>query len=243
MKFPFVNTVENRTFQIKDCKISLDILPDVFAPSEHGQLLAEHIAIAPGENVLDVGTGSGFLAVLAAKLGGIVWASDNDVDALSCAKRNAQLNDVTMNFILSDLIENIPDLSFDVVIANLPQEIIPPQLQDDFGPKRNNAICGGENGNNVLLRFLEQMIQKRLMKSTGRIYLKINSLSDYKATIQFVINNYSVHWLDFKEKTTKPFVGDFDSYYEELNRKGLIHIFKKDNEWWEENYILELSPL
>ncbi len=87
------------------------------------------------------------------------------------------------------------------------------------------------------------MIKKRLMKSTGRIYLKINSLSDYKATIQFIINNYSVRWLDFKEKTTKPFVDDFDNYYEELNRKGIIHIFKKDNEWWEENYILELSPL
>lgn len=203
MKYPFVDTIENRAFRVNGFSIALDIHPNVFAPSEHGQLLAEHIAVIPGEEVLDVGTGTGFLAILAAKLGGIVLASDNDADALTCAKMNAALNDVAINFILSDLTNNISDLSFDVIIANLPQEIIPPRLQNEFGPKRNNAICGGEQGNNVLLRFLSQIVQRRLIKPTGptgRIYLKINSLSDYKTTIRFLVNNFAVKWLDFREK-------------------------------------------
>ena len=48
-----------------------------------------------GDRVIDVGTGSGILAIVAARLGArSVWALDTDVDAVSVARENVQRNGV-----------------------------------------------------------------------------------------------------------------------------------------------------
>src|SRR5207253_5978807 len=55
------------------------------------QLLAEHA----GADVLDVGTGSGIIALLAVKLGaGRVTGTENDPVALEAARRGAELNGI-----------------------------------------------------------------------------------------------------------------------------------------------------
>jgi ribosomal protein L11 methyltransferase len=73
----------------------------------------------PGSRVLDLGTGSGILAIAASKLGaGEVWAVDTDADACRIATENAERNGV------GPLVHVAGDLDavsgrFDLVIANL----------------------------------------------------------------------------------------------------------------------------
>jgi ribosomal protein L11 methyltransferase len=77
--------------------------------------------IQPGIHVLDVGTGSGILAILANKLGAeSVLGIDNDMDAIKNANENVQLNNITggINFGYAQL-ENVTPSDYDLVLANI----------------------------------------------------------------------------------------------------------------------------
>ena len=78
-----------------------------------------------GKAVLDVGTGSGLLAIAAAKLGAArAVGTDDDADAIQAARENLELNHVTtVELVVSDLM-NDPLPSADVVVANLTGALI-----------------------------------------------------------------------------------------------------------------------
>jgi len=76
-------------------------------------------------NALDVGTGSGILAIALAKLGAQkVWALDNDPVALKVARQNARLNRVQRKIRLQATALNRVRHSFPLVVANLTAEMI-----------------------------------------------------------------------------------------------------------------------
>jgi ribosomal protein L11 methyltransferase len=80
--------------------------------------LSELLAARPGASVLDVGTGSGLLAIAARKLGaGRVAANDVDPKAVEVARENAAANGVSLE-ILADPLALVPGV-FDVVVANI----------------------------------------------------------------------------------------------------------------------------
>lgn len=101
------------------------------------ELLQE--TLRPGQQVLDVGTGSGILAIAAAKLAEAqVTAVDIDPVAVKVCKENAALNKVEdrIRALQGDLFSAVPGETFDLVLANiiaaviielLPQ--IPPRLR------------------------------------------------------------------------------------------------------------------
>ncbi|HTP25734.1 MAG TPA: 50S ribosomal protein L11 methyltransferase [Anaeromyxobacteraceae bacterium] len=82
------------------------------------EALAAILARSPGSAVLDVGTGSGLLAIAAKKLGaGRVVGTDNDPEALRVARENAALNGVAVDFALEP---PVPALGhFALVVANI----------------------------------------------------------------------------------------------------------------------------
>ena len=73
-----------------------------------------------GKVVLDVGTGSGLLAIAAVKLGASrAIGTDDDTDAIQAARENLELNSVTnVELVVADLMKD-PLPTADVVLANL----------------------------------------------------------------------------------------------------------------------------
>ena len=89
----------------------------------------------PGDSFLDVGTGTGILAIAAAKLNlrsqiskSKLFACDTDVDSVALAKENAELNKVTgmVDFVVGSISAETPE--FDFVCANLTLDVIEPLL-------------------------------------------------------------------------------------------------------------------
>jgi ribosomal protein L11 methyltransferase len=80
--------------------------------------LSDLLAGRAGASVLDVGTGSGLLAIAARKLGaGRVAGNDEDPIAVEVARENAERNGVALELTV-DPVERIPG-TFDVVVANI----------------------------------------------------------------------------------------------------------------------------
>ena len=71
--------------------------------------------------ILDVGTGSGVLALAAVKLGHRVWGIDHDKESIKEAKRNAKRNSVKEGVVWEhvDGVSYEPDRKFDVILANV----------------------------------------------------------------------------------------------------------------------------
>jgi release factor glutamine methyltransferase len=73
-----------------------------------------------GKRVLDVGTGSGALALVAARAGAAVTAVDINPAAVRAARENVVRADLTVRVLESDLFSAVRGERFDVIVANPP---------------------------------------------------------------------------------------------------------------------------
>jgi methylase of polypeptide subunit release factors len=113
------------TYRVQFHGMNLDILPDVFCPNygEGSDLLAKNLAVMPGERVLDMGTGSGALGLLAARMGAKVVATDLSEQATVCARANAQAQEFGkyVDVRQGNLFHSLADSeTFSLVLFNLP---------------------------------------------------------------------------------------------------------------------------
>lgn len=85
--------------------------------------------VTSGCSVLDIGTGTGILAIAAAKLDArVILACDNDEPSIVIAIENAALNEVAESCHFESRVMNANDPSADVVFANLTLDVIEPIL-------------------------------------------------------------------------------------------------------------------
>jgi release factor glutamine methyltransferase len=105
--------------------LRLHIAEEVFPVDESAEGDPYHQAvvneIAPGLRVLDMGTGSGVSALLAARAGGEVVAVDINAEAVACAQANAERNGLAERIVLvhGDLFDGVEG-DFDVIIFDPP---------------------------------------------------------------------------------------------------------------------------
>lgn len=129
--------------------------------------------------VLDIGTGSGCIAISLAKNLSNTQVSAIDVSekALAIANKNAEINEVEVNFILKNILET-EDLEnqFDVVVSNPPYvrnlekaEIKPNVLE--FEP--HLALFVDDNDALLFYRKIAQLAQKNLSEN-GKLFFEIN---------------------------------------------------------------------
>ena len=156
------------------------VSPDVLIPRPETELLVEQ-AIAFSRHIkrpfiLDVGTGSGAIAVsLAAELpSATVIASDISKKALNIAQKNAlQLGQNQINFVQADLLAPFWQ-KFDIICANLPY--IPSRVLDTLEVSRwepRLALDGGASGLEPIQLLLEQA--QSLLACPGIVLLEVEA--------------------------------------------------------------------
>ncbi len=233
----FVHKTVYRRYSIDTSALRLEITPDIFPPSTNGLFLAKQFSVRKGETVIDIGTGSGILAITAAKRGGIVYATDQDPKAIRVAQRNAHQNNVLIKFKVGKYFANFRR-KFDVIIANLPQEIIPYEYRINLGDTLAKTIDGGTRGNRQMVQLLK--VAKQWMRRKSRMYFLVNSSTDYISTLSIMVKNYDARLIAFSTQPMKGFVDAHIHKFERLHKHGLIHILKKRNRWYCCMYLFEL---
>ena len=241
----FVSKPMKKSYFIQGYEIKLQLKPGVFCPSEHGSQIAKYVSARPDEKVLDMGTGTGLLGIIAAKQGGTVEVSDISKKAVNLALKNAELNGVTMTGYVGEYFPPQKNYkkTYDYIIANLPQEILPEKYAKKLG-RLEQAISGGPKGNKHLLTFLEQahnhMTEDRAGTGTdARILMVVYSVSDYLETLQKIRSLYNTKLLDVIVNPAKDFVQENIHEYMSKTCKH-FGLFEKDGVWQSTLFVYEL---
>ncbi|MEK6851531.1 MAG: HemK2/MTQ2 family protein methyltransferase, partial [Candidatus Thermoplasmatota archaeon] len=138
-------------------------------PGEDTYLLLRALEVRPGERVLEVGTGTGLVALHAATVANVV-ATDGNPEAAKLARRNAMTNRVPLAVVRCDLFRGLRG-TFDVIAFN------PPYLIERIGGDwTERAWQGGPAGDETILRFLEEAPE--YLARGGRIYLLVPANRD-----------------------------------------------------------------
>lgn len=174
--------------------MSLDFAVEsgVLIPRPDTECIAEAvIENVSGGNILDIGTGSGAIAVSLAKYipESTVTAIDISDKALEAARHNAQTNGISVEFIKADIFKFDTDRIFDCVVSNPPYietGEISGLMRDvkDFEPI--TALDGGADG----LIFYRKIADfcKTNLKPGGKIFLE-HGFGQSKAVQDILIGN------------------------------------------------------
>jgi len=163
-KEPYAYIVGYKEFM----KLSFKVDTNVLIPREDTEILVQEVIDIVNinfenyneVNILDMCTGSGCIGVSLAKYieKSKVTAVDISSEALQIAKENANLNEVLVNFVNSNLFQSLDkEKKFDIIVSNPPyiktEEIN--GLQDEVKKEPEIALDGGENG----LYFYKNIIE------------------------------------------------------------------------------------
>ena len=153
-----LGTCEFRSLEFK-------VTPAVLIPRPETELAVDALFARakdkPGATVLDVGTGSGCIAVAAAKAlpAAEFWAVDFSADALQVAAENAKRHgvDSRVHFIRGDLFEPVSGQTFDFIVSNPPYVSeaewpgLMPEVRDH---EPHQALLAGPDGLDAYRRII-----------------------------------------------------------------------------------------
>jgi len=159
------------------------IAVDVYEPAEDSFLAADYLVhvVKEDDAVLDVGTGCGILAIIAAKRAKKVVATDTNPHAVKCAKLNAEANgvDTKIDVRRGDLFKPIRRTEkFSVIVFNSPYL---PTASSEQKTWIERAWSGGPDGRQLIDRFIAEASQ--YLTKNGRILLVQSSLANIDETL------------------------------------------------------------
>ena len=160
--------------------ISLKVDERCLIPRPETEFLIELIKdnIKSPNKILDVGTGSGCIALMMKSLfpESEVTGIDVSEDAIELAKENAKLNSLDVSFFESNLLDNVKEKGHDLIIANLPY--IPTENLNeldreviDYEPI--SALNGGVDGLEVISKLIKEIEDKQYKNIN--LFLEIDS--------------------------------------------------------------------
>lgn len=141
---------------------------EVYEPAEDSGLVAGTVVdhVGPDQRVLDVGTGTGYVAHrVAVETGATVVGSD--VNPAACARAREAGVDV----VRGDLTAPFEAESFDVVVFNPPY--LPTDPDNEWEGWLETALSGGPTGREVIERFLGDV--GRVLRPGGVVFLLVST--------------------------------------------------------------------
>ena len=154
-----------------------------------------------GKEILDIGTGSGCIAISLAKNlpNAKVTALDISEEAIDVAKENAKFNNVDTNFINADIFEYKSEKKYDVIVSN------PPYVRESekLLMKRNvlkyepNSALFVDNDNPLI--YYQKILEfaKNQLNNDGKIYFEMNE--KYKEELKSLLKRNEYLNIIFKK--------------------------------------------
>lgn len=156
-------------YLFRDCVFKV---ADRVQPPKAGSLFfCRHLSWRAGDRVLEIGTGMGLAAVLAARAGCHVVATDVVPEAVRCARDNAVLNGVAdrMEVRLGDGFDPVSGMTFHLICTSPPQMPTPP------GRERDDPVAAADNGGPDGWALLDRVIGEgpRFLEPAGRLVFSL----------------------------------------------------------------------
>tara|TARA_B100000963_G_scaffold319223_1_gene300916 strand:- start:23499 stop:24350 length:852 start_codon:yes stop_codon:yes gene_type:complete len=166
--------------------LTLNVNENVLIPRPETEELVDWVIedfqnFYPKKNIIDIGTGSGCIAISLAKelKRNIVYALDNDDAILELAKQNAKKNNVKVNFFKKDInFLNSLNLKIDVIVSNPPYVLNKEKKNMKLNVLKHEpheAIFVNDQDPLKFYRLILDYAKLNLQKS-GLIYFEINPL-------------------------------------------------------------------
>lgn len=162
------------------------VTPSTLIPRPETEELVQwvlEVSAAESKNlkVLDIGTGTGCIAVSLAKHrpNDLVYAVDVSKKALKVAKNNAELNKVDITFVELDILNwslEFEDIEFDVIVSNPPYVRVLEKSQMSDNVLRHEpalALYVSDEDPLVFYKKISGMAMAKL-KNKGRLFFEIN---------------------------------------------------------------------
>ena len=158
---------------------------NVYVPAEDSYLLAENLEIKEGQSVLEIGTGSGIVAMYASRLTDKITVSDINFDACELARKNFEANNIeNIEILFGNMFEPVENRKFDVILFNTPY--LPTEYDEVIDDTINYAFDGGLNGRKVIDLFLNEVGNH--LNDGGIVQMIQSSLSGNEETLEKLDN-------------------------------------------------------
>ncbi|AMD16698.1 methyltransferase [Methanobrevibacter sp. YE315] len=156
---------------------------NVYVPAEDSYLLADNLQIKEGQSVLEIGTGSGIVAMYASRLTDRITVTDINFDACLLCEKNFKANSIeNIEILFGNLFEPVKNRKFDVILFNTPY--LPTEDDEVLDDTINYAFDGGLNGRKVIDLFLNEVGNH--LNDGGIVQLIQSSLSGNDETLEML---------------------------------------------------------
>ena len=180
--------------------LKFKVNPSTLIPRGETEELVQYILLHDFISVLEIGTGSGCIAISIAKNSNSkITAIDNSLVALEIAKSNAVLNSVKINFVLSDVFNFSDTKKYDLIVSNPPYVLeSEKKIMDknvlDYEP--HNALFVSNNDPLVYYKEIAKIATNNLNKN-GLLFFEINE--NYSKQIIELLSNLNFVDIELKK--------------------------------------------
>ena len=182
------------TGETEFCDLKFKVNENVLIPRpETAEMISkivnsQHSIVNSHCSIIDIGTGSGCIAISLAKMisNSNVYALDISEEALKIAKENASNNNVNVSFIHDDILnlKNNIETKFDIIVSNPPyvRELEKAEMHNNvLGWEPHNALFVSDNDPLIFYRNILEFAKTRLNKN-GEVWFEINEFLSKEMT-------------------------------------------------------------